>query len=68
MNDLLQIIFVSLIFLILGIFIGQSRKDKQIKRLELNNRILKEALVSERKKVETLSNFKRPRGMGHENE
>ena len=68
MNDLLQIIFVSLIFLILGIFIGQSRKDKQIKRLELNNRILKEALVSERKKVETLGNFKRLRGMGHENE
>jgi len=68
MNDLLQIIFVSLIFLILGIFIGQSRKDKQIKCLELNNRILKEALVSEKKKVETLGNFKRLRGMGHENE
>jgi|YelNatPaOPRAMG01_1025707.scaffolds.fasta_scaffold65567_2 hypothetical protein len=68
MNDLLQIIFVSLIFLILGIFIGQSRKDKQIKRLELNNRILKEALVSERKKVETLGNFKRLRGMSNENE
>jgi len=68
MNEQVQVIFISLIFLILGIFIGQSRKDKKIKRLEFANRILQEALISERKKVETLGNFKRIRGMGHENE
>ncbi|MDH7513520.1 MAG: hypothetical protein QHH14_11300 [Clostridiales bacterium] len=47
-----------MICLFLGISIGQGKREKKIKDLELANRVMREALESERRKVETLSDFR----------
>lgn len=59
MIEIIKLAAIALMFFILGITHNKSRYEKKIKSLELANRILREALESERKKVETLSDFRK---------
>lgn len=58
MMEIAKLIILALICLFLGISIGQGKREKKIKDLELANRVIREALESERRKVETLSDFR----------
>lgn len=59
MIEILKIAAIALLFYLLGMLHNKSKHEKKIKSLELANRILREALESERKKVETLSDFRK---------
>lgn len=61
MIEIAKLIIIALICLVLGISIGQGKREKKIKDLELANRVMREALESERKKVEALNDFRRLR-------
>ncbi len=56
--EIAKLIIIALICLFLGISIGKGKREKKIKDLELANRVIREALESERRKVETLSDFR----------
>lgn len=57
MIEIAKLIIIAIMCLILGISIGQGKREKKFKDLELANRVMREALESEKRKVETLRAF-----------
>ena len=54
MKEIIAFLIVAFIFFIFGLSAGRRNYEKNIKRLELANRILREELDSEKKKTATL--------------
>ncbi len=59
MNEIISFIFIGIVFYALGRYANRRQCERKIKTLQLANRLLREEVDSERKKVETLRNFRR---------